>query len=275
MDRIKQATPATISNAWSSGGAPVDPGTVTIGVIAADGTVVVAPGTATAGGGAAARTFNLTAAHTAQLDTLTATWTTLGQGTDTTTHQIVGDFLFTIAQARAALGDPAYDEDRIQEARIYAEAELEKALGFALVPRYSRESFSAVWNRPIRLRPYVRAIRSVSVAGTPLSAGDLTALTYTSGGFLYGYWWPTGYGNVTVSYEHGLDAGNDLMPGAQRYALAAAVEYLGGGTGSIDPRAERLITDDGTIVYGSTSGGQFRAAGVNEWVAANRLPVVA
>lgn len=272
MDRIKQATPATISNTWYSDGTIIDPGTVTVGVTAADGTVVVAPGTATSGGGAAARTFNLTAGHTAALNMLTATWTSSTQGTDTTVYEVAGDFLFTIAQARTALGDAAYDAAKVAEARTYAETELERALGFALVPRYATRTLWARRADRIKLRPFVRVIRSATIGGTPISAANIANLIYSPDGYVAGYsWWN---GQVVVRYEHGMDPDNDLSSGARRAALSLAVEYLGGdvsGNG-VDPRAERLVTDDGTIVYGAAAGGQFSVPDVNRWVTANGLP---
>lgn len=270
LERIQQLTPATLSQQWYEDGSVVDPGAVTVGITRADGTVLVAAGTPTSGTGTSPRTVNLTTTHTTSLDSLKVSWASPTKGTLLSVVEVVGGFTFAIKQARDALGDQAYDAGKIADARTYAETELEKALGFALVPRYARDTTSGRWCRPIRLRPYLRSIRTATVGGTALTAGELAALTFTAG-FVYGYSWPTGNGNIVVGYEHGLDT---PPPGATRAALALAVEYLGGGTGSVDPRAERLITDDGTLVFGA-SGGQFRAPGVDQWIAANRLVSIA
>jgi hypothetical protein len=101
MERILQSAPFTASETFYEDGVIVDPGTVTVGVTRADGTVLIAAGTATAGSGAAARTYALTIANTALLDTLTVTWTSATKGVRTSTIEVVGGFLFTLSQARA------------------------------------------------------------------------------------------------------------------------------------------------------------------------------
>ena len=55
-------------------GEPADPGTVTVEITRADGTELVASGTATTGSGSSPRTYALTASQTAELDRLTAVW---------------------------------------------------------------------------------------------------------------------------------------------------------------------------------------------------------
>jgi hypothetical protein len=101
LERIQQRTPGTLSQQWYEDGTVVDPGTVTIGITRADGTSLVAAGTATAGSGTAARTFNLTTTHTALLDSLTVTWTSTLKGTLVSYLEVVGGFLFNLADARA------------------------------------------------------------------------------------------------------------------------------------------------------------------------------
>jgi hypothetical protein len=44
LERIQKLTPGTLSQQWTEDGAVVDPGTVTIGITKADGTVLVAAG---------------------------------------------------------------------------------------------------------------------------------------------------------------------------------------------------------------------------------------
>ena len=285
--RIQQLTPSTISEQWYEDGAVVDPGTVTVGITRADGSTLVAAGTATNGTGTNPRTFNLSATHTALLDTLRVTWTSSTKGTLTSVVEVVGGFLFSLADLRAVATDTvAYPVSKLSEARTYAESELEKAVGFALVPRYSRETITT--SRQLGMTqpyvktgwPYVRAVRDATSSGSPLDASQIAQLTFTQN-FVFGYTWPyTGVWNwttgvVVIGYEHGLDADNDLSPGARQAALALAADYLGVSTtdGSIDPRATRIITVDGEVQL-RQSAGQFSAIGVNEWVAANRLPKV-
>jgi hypothetical protein len=272
VERVLQATPATISNSWYEDGVIADPGVVTVTITRGDGTVLVTNG-ATTGTGAAARSYNLTAAaHTDLLDDLTITWVSPSKGTMTSHVEVVGGFLFTITEARSELGDPAYDATAIREAREYAETELESALGYALVPRYARTRTSGQGRGPLRLRPYLRTVRTVTVSDTTLTPTDIANLAFDTTGFLYGQYWEQGVGNITIGYEHGLDA---PPPGAKRAALSLAMDYLGASTsGGIDPRAESIVTVDGTVRL-RAGGGQFWAPGVNEWVTANRIPAIA
>src|SRR5215207_10936678 len=103
--RILLGTPGTISEQWYEAGAPVDPGTVTIGITRAAGTTLVAAGTATTGSGTGARSFSLTTTHTALLDRLKVTWTTSAKGTRTSYVEVVGDFLFVIDELEAEVAN--------------------------------------------------------------------------------------------------------------------------------------------------------------------------
>lgn len=277
MERTLQSTPVTISQSWEVDGTIVDPGTVTVTITRADGTTLVA-NAATAGTGATPRTYTLTQAETAQLDNLTFTWVSATRGTLRSLVEITGGYLFSVSQARQAIGDPALSAASITEARVYAEVELERAVGYALVPRYARDTVSAAGTRaPLRLpRWYARAVRAVTVkrpggSDTILSAADIALLTLDVR-TLAGYPWPAGRSNVIVGYEHGRDA---PPPGATRAALALAMSYLGvGSTSGVDPRAESIVTVDGTVRLRAADG-EFAAPGVNEWVSANRIPMVA
>lgn len=272
MDRVLQATPATLSETWKSGSTTVDPGTVTVTVTRADGTTV-ATGTAS-GTGAAARTFPLTATHTALLDSFRATWVSSTQGTLVSTVEIVGGFIVTTDDLRTLLPDAtAYPDAKLREARIYAETELERALGYALVPRFAMDSRFVRRSSRLRLRPNLRVIRSVSIGGTAVAPANVARLWLEPGGYLSGYYWFSG--QVIVAYEHGLDADNSLSPGARRAALNVALEYVGAKVEDIDPRATRLITDDGTIELAASASGLFSTPVANRWVAANGMPRVA
>lgn len=286
MDRVLINTSAPIQTTFAVDGVPTDAtGSVLVTVTRGDGTVVTNAATATKPPTTIGiYTFTLTPTpHTGLLDTLNAAWTATIGGvvqTVTTTVEVVGGFVFSLAQGLKAMsGSTAAD---VAAARTYAETELESALGFALVPRFALEtksvpghdsSYGCSTRRDpaLRLRPFVRSIRSVTIAGTALTAPELAALTFDAG-FVRGYSWPTGYSNIIVGYEHGLAT---PPPGATRAALALAIDYLGGTTNSgIDPRAESIITVDGTVRLRAAAG-QFSAVGVNEWIAANRIPSIA
>lgn len=273
LQRVEQNHTATLTKTFQVDGVATDPSpaTATIQIVRADGTVLVPAGTATTRTTVGTFTYNITTAQTGLLDNLTAYWTS-SLGVLKQQVEIVGGFLFTIAEARTAIGDTAYSATKIAEARTYAESELESALGYALVPRYARETLTG-YAGSLRLRPYLRSIRSATVNTSALSAASLAELSFDTTGRVNGYSWSSysDLGNVTVGYEHGLS----FPPaGAKRAALALALDSLGTDTSGIDPRAETIITVDGTIRLRNGSG-PFSALGVNEWINANRIPAIA
>ena len=80
--------------------------------------------------------------------------------------------------------------------------------------------------------------------------------------------------NIVIGYEHGADA---PAPGASKAVLDEAVAYLGGSSddgGGIDPRAESVVTVDGTIRLRS-SATTLLSATTADWVQANKLRVLA
>ena len=96
--RIVAGTAATLSwQAVDQKGEPADPGTTTVAVSTSAGSVVHAAGTATTVA-ATARTIAIPAQS---VDELTVTWTG-ATATETTTVDVVGGVLFTVAELRAA-----------------------------------------------------------------------------------------------------------------------------------------------------------------------------
>jgi hypothetical protein len=245
LERIQQLTPGTLSQQWYEDGAAVDPGTVTIGITRADGTVLVAAGAATTGTGTAARTYNLTTTHTALLDALTVTWTSTLKGTLISYVEIVGGFLFTISQARGLPplnNTTTYPTATLLEMRTTVEQAIEDEYGTALVPRYRLETFSGDGTRTLRLRDPVRTIRSATVGDTALTAGNIADLT-TNYGFVVGYTWTAGIGNIVVGYEYGLDS---PPPRIAMDAIRLARQWLVGGP-----------VDDRASTFSSTEGGTY------------------
>jgi hypothetical protein len=226
LQRVQQTTPLTLNEQWSQDGAAIDPGTVTVGITRADGSVVVAPGAATTGSGTGVRSFNLTSAHTGLLDSLTVTWTTTDAGTRPTTVEVVGGFLFTTAEARTVspLNDTnAFSNADIASTRTLVEQALEDALGYALVPRYALEDVYFNGSGSILPKwPKIRTVRSLSIAGSAVSAADVLMMP---GGVYYPYGLSTvGFATgAALGYEHGAD-GNDLE--AKRCGLILAKMWL-------------------------------------------------
>jgi hypothetical protein len=245
LERIQQNTPGSLSQQWYEDGAAVDPGTVTIGITRADGTVLVAAGTATTGTGTAARTFNLTTAHTALLDRLTVTWSSTGKGVLMSVVEIVGGFLFTIAQFRA-LG-PAYANvtnyptATVTDMRITVEQALEDACDVAFVPRYYRETFNGTGTTTVLLRwPKIRTVRSASLDDTDITPLSSVVAVRDGIGYL-STGWTGGYGNVTVAYEHGWDTPPARI---KRAALLLAKRWI--TPSAVDDRAINMTNETGT-----------------------------
>lgn len=248
MERHLVNAPATISRGWYEGGVLVDPSTVTIKIDRADGTNLIPAGTATSGTGAAARTYTLSIANMASLDILTATWTSATKGTLTSTVEVVGGFLFSIADMRA-LGDPysdttKYPAAKVAEVRTLAEQTIEDPCGIAFVPRYARETLSGSGSS-IQLAkwPRVRSVRSATVDGVALTGTDLTDLKANLAGELYREsYWTGGFNTIVVGYEHGYDTPPARVSQA---CLTLAKNWL--VTGPLDDRMTSLSTEDGTF----------------------------
>lgn len=279
MDRVLRSTPATLSIAFEVDGVGTDPSpdSATVTIMRADGTPVVTAAAATGGAGGSF-SYALSAAQMSVLDTLTATWVS-ALGTATTTVEVVGGFLFSISQARRRrpLSDPvAYPLDDLLEARVFAEQELEDACGAAFVPRYALETIVARGQHAVRLaHRRVRVIRSVSIDGAVMNAGYLAALRIEHGQLLStGRWsrWPWDSAQIVIGYEHGYDT---PPQGAGLAALDLARDRLlsDAGSSTIDPRATRIITDDGEIRLGT--GGRFGIPTTDRFVRAHREPLVA
>jgi hypothetical protein len=254
LERILQNTPGTLQQQWYEDGEPVDPGTVTVGITRADGTELVASGTATAGSGANPRAYSLTASQTALLDTLTVTWTSTTKGTLVSVLEVVGGFVFTVAEARAmkpfsdTLNDGTYriSTDQIIATRIEVERALEHELGFAMVPRYEIETFDGDSGNALMLRwPYVRAVRAATVTGSALDAGALASLSMSvTGRVYYPSGWASGQQNVVIGYEHGLGV---PPAGGKQVALALLKRWLAGAPA--DDRATTMSTNEQTTTF--------------------------
>ena len=244
LERILKATPGSLSQQWYEDGVAVDPGTVTVGITRADGTVLVAAGAATTGSGTAARTYNLTTTHTALLDRLAVTWTSTLKGTLTSYVEVVGGFLFGIAELQARLTAGQFTTAQVVEMRTTVEQEIEKACSCAFAPRYALDTLNGNGGRSIMLRPLVTSVRSATVDGTAFTAADLAALSIGTTGTVYSSsrTWTCGTGNVLVGYEYGFQ---DTPAGVRQAALILAKTWLTGQRSPIDDRATTFASTDG------------------------------
>lgn len=260
--QILRGVGATLS--WQpqgSDGEPAAPAAaVTVGVTKADGTVVVAAGTATDGDAAAPRTVALDAQ--AQLEWLTATWTVSGVAVATTYVEVVGGYWFSLADARAAdpqLNDESiYPPARVLAKRAAIEVELEDVTNVAWVPRYQRVTVAGSGCRELML-PLVelRTIRSVraynadGVTYTAFTADQLASLTITAGDSIVGAaTWARG-----VQYVLEVEHGHDRPEADLRDAAITLLRYRMNAHKSGTPdRATSMSTGD--ITYALSTPGQ-------------------
>jgi hypothetical protein len=241
LERILQLTPGTLTQQWYEDGVAVDPGTVTLGITRADGSVLVAAGTGTTGAGTAPRTYSLTTTHTALLDTLTVTWASTSKGTLVSRVEVAGGFLFSVAELSARV--TGFTTAQLVGMRTTVETEFENACGCAFVPRYARDTLDGNGGRSLMLRPLVTSVRTASVNGFAFSAADLAALTISTTGSVYSpRAWTCGTGNVLVGYEHGFQ---DTPAGVRQAALILAKTWLTGQRSPIDDRATTFASTDG------------------------------
>jgi hypothetical protein len=255
LERVLQLTPATLSQQWYEDGSAVDPGSVTVTVTGADGTAVASG--AASGTGTAARTYNLTTTHTALLDRLTVTWASTLKGTQTSYVEVVGGFLFSIADFRALgtgyANTTNYPTATVVDMRTTVEQALEDACGVAFVPRYELETLNGVTGGLLPVKwAKVRAIRTVTVDTVAGTVADYVALRE---GMIYGSaYWSAGYGNVTVGYEHGHSTPPMRI---KRAALILAKRWI--TPGSADDRAINVSNETGTyaLFQAGVRGHQF------------------
>jgi hypothetical protein len=228
--RIRQRATATLTfTPTDADGEPStsDPGTVTIGIVSSDGTVVVAAGTATTAAGVS-RTYALTAVHTANLDILTATWTANATTIGTTSVDIVGGYYFTTAELRA--GEPStraeskYSDAEIIAARNDVEVCFERWQNVAWVPRLStyRRPLDNLWTFTLP-QPYLRVVRWARIWTSPtdytaLTTAECAAIPADDAGTLYLPYPVWSMYGLQVGYEHGNDAPPfDVKRAAMRY----------------------------------------------------------
>lgn len=269
--RIVAATAATLTfQGIDSDGEPADPGTVTVGVVDAYGTEVVAPSTATVTVGST-RTVTLTPAQTAQVDRLTATWTVSGVVVGRTQHDVVGGVYVNTATIRAdgstALSDTVeHPASELIQARTEVEYQFERSCRRAFVPRFTTEIVESCGGdtlvmRTPNLREVVWAQTWTGVAWVDVSATVADVAANDSGlAVLPSGRWPAG--RIRIGYRHGMDR----CPPDLRKAAVEAISYrIHADRSGVDPRATNFVsTETGTL--------QLATPGLGIWVTA--IPTV-
>lgn len=133
---------------YDSAGTQADAGTVTVGIVDANGDEVVASGTATTKSGTGATTqYTYTLAAQSEVAVLYVTWTSSGLGTAVDVVEVVGGELFSLNEARSAtisgLQTPLsstsdYPADTIKSWHLYIADLFEQRTGQSFFPRYGR-----------------------------------------------------------------------------------------------------------------------------------------
>ncbi len=236
-------------------------GTLTVGVTRADGTLVLPAGTPTVkpAGTTGRYTVGLTAAQTATLDVLTATWADSATPTAarSTTHLIVGGFMFSIADLRAS--EPGLDDTGtfpsplIIAARNKVEDEAEEICDRSFVPRFSQVTVDGTGEDTIITGvSEIRTVRSIRIYDSPgsatytsFTAAQLAGVVASPDGQLRrtdGGVFDWGFGNVVVAVEHGLTEPRDDLREA---AMIRCVDRIRRKDSQIPERALRYQRDDG------------------------------
>lgn len=243
LERIVLGRSATLYKTFYSGATATDPtGSPTVTVTRVSDGSAVTTGAVTDEAAQGTWSVTIPATSNTALDWYTVDWAATVNSVSQEyldTVEVVGDVLFTIAEARTQRpldNTTLYSEAAIVAMRTRVEQALEDVCGVAFVPRYYRETITGDGTQTIATRwPKIRAIRSgVGAYGTystTLSAGDLAGIVLERSGFIYGYPWTFGY-QWTLGYEHGHDRPPERV---RRAALLLARSWM--VAGPIDDRA--------------------------------------
>lgn len=208
IDQILRNIATRPTVVFMADGVPIDPSpaTATVTITKADGTAI-ATSAATARTGVG--TFEYALAPQALLNFLTLDWTAMFDSitqTIRTQAEVVGGFLFSIADARAAkLSDTAkYPTKTIVDVREEVSAFFADYCLVSFAPRFARVTVdgSGLTDMYVPNR-YLSRILSVTVAGTAATTADV--VPYNDGLLYRPSGWPAGRKNVVVEYEHGYD----------------------------------------------------------------------
>jgi hypothetical protein len=215
----------------------------------------------------------LAGSHTNKLDLLMARWTSSQLGTITTFIEVVGGFLCPLGDLKALY--PTAADAVLAQRRTQLEVRLEGALGYAAVPRYSREVHVPQRNRLDLWWSHVRQLREIIVENTAYDAATIATTQFNpSTGRLYYVPSTIARGGVaTVGYEHGDDF---TSPDIRRAMELLGTEMWGNTLGPYDTRVVRREADGQAITYASPSlsGGTFLTPELNSIVKSERKVLV-
>lgn len=294
MSLLNNAGPYTLTKTWYVDGTATDVGTVTIGVVDANGDTVVATGTSTTNNADGTYTYSL--ADQTEPNLLTVTWTRSDGNGDLVDHiEVVGSRLFTEAAFRAFNDDQfastsRYTDADIAAARDAVTEQLERWTGVGWAQRYARVELAGTgdnvlylsdgWcrtsagiplNRPGRLQN-INSLISATVGSTSQTVSTITVhgshLVKTS------TWTSASTNdplNVTVEYTYGHPYQVDSV---DRIAMLLAADRL--RETALSSRATTWSDELGTYRFETPgrAGNVSTIPEVNEWVKAHRSPLL-
>lgn len=257
----------------------------TVTIVGDDGTTIVTDGVATVA--APYVTYALTAAQTAQVNRLTATWsieTTDGQPAETfvTYHEIVSEFLFNLADVRAYDGGElanttAYPDLTVQAWRDAITDTFEAITNRAFGGRFAREihdgdGSALLLTRAMDLRSIRAGATRLGTSWTALTADQLAAVQVYDDGSLYfeGGSWPAGHKNCRVDLEYGLKPGPEIAAAGMRILRHMVT------SSDIPDRAIMEVSENGTyqLSVAGRRNAWFGIPDVDAVLARYRVPVV-
>ena len=241
-------------------GAAAD-GTVTAGIVRADGTELIASGAATTAGtgdDVGRYTYTLDATDSTTLDVLTVSWSIDGTEVATTTVEVVGRFLFTVKEARDSHEDLENEDDyptpMIVKYRAITEAELNWICDRSFTPRFRRLTLDGTGTGTLLLPDNdLRAVSAVSLSGTAFTdseLADLKVYEHRRVERLWGNVWELDQENVEIAYSFGLDR---PFPDLKEAALERFRELLWSSNRGIDPHATSASSEGTTLNLASPS----------------------
>lgn len=229
--------------------------------------VVVTMGTPMVNGGSLE--WSVPAEDLPALDQYRITWTGTVNGAEqswSTDAELVGGYLFEIPELRSrdrAFTDATkYPSSLLAAKRVEVEDTFEgpKAAGVAFVPRGRRVTLDGFGLRTLRVPDYeVRRVYSVTANGVAWDTEQVEAIVCDDDRLHLPAprIWPSGWKNIVVHYEHGLDAPPAPI---RRAALTLAREYLAGS----DLPGRATATSVGDQMFRLTVAGRDGVTGLPE-----------
>lgn len=275
----------------SRNGTPTDPASAgTVTVTDEDGNILSSGAASIVGGSTGLLRYTPTAAAMANVNRLTVTWATVVLGADpaitiTSYAEVLGDMLFTEAEARAFDGGAmsvanGYTSDDIRRGHDAVMDEFERILKFPLGRRYYRDVVDGTGRSTMRLpRNAVTTVRQVqkrpsgSQTWTSFTVDELADVVAASWGLLEregGGEWEQGRRNYRVSYE----AGKTIEGAARLHALRVLRHQL--VPSALPDRALFQTNELGQFRFAvaGDNGHWFGIPDVDAWLLRNRAQVL-